>query len=316
MASQGSRVLFSYVPHNKELPSQVDGNTIYFVEDEKQIYVGDKLISKDYAAEIAEIVAGAITVTITGSGDVVTNATYDSENNELTLTKGSLPTYTITRQSQAESGYASTYQLFKDGTAVGDKINIPKDMVVESGEVKTVTTPDVPYEGAQVSDKYIDLVIANASSDHIYIPVNDLVDTYTAGTHITITNNAINHDVQGTDVSTPLGTDDISNEEIHVSGQIEYDALGHVISVTDKNIYLPVRNTADEEIAAALADLAAEEVGGTGKYISAISESYGVIEATVGDIDSVVTASSDNLVTSGAVYTAVDDAVSTWTVIS
>lgn len=59
-------------------------------------------------------------------------------------------------------------------------IDIPKDMVVESGTVGTVTTADIPYPGAQVGDKYIDLVIANATSDHIYIPANSLVDVYTA----------------------------------------------------------------------------------------------------------------------------------------
>ena len=52
-------------------------------------------------------------------------------------------------------------------------------MFVESGSVGTVVTPDVPYEGAQVGDKYIDLVLANATSDHIYIPANSLVDVYT-----------------------------------------------------------------------------------------------------------------------------------------
>jgi hypothetical protein len=61
-------------------------------------------------------------------------------------------------------------------------IDIPKDMVVESGTVETVTTQDVPYPGAQVGDKYIDLILANATSSHVYIPVKDLVDTYTGGT--------------------------------------------------------------------------------------------------------------------------------------
>lgn len=106
-----------------------------------------------------------------------------------------LKTYTVTKQQVAEAGYSSTYQLFENGAPVGDKINIPKDLVVESGTVETVETADVPYEGAEVGDKYIDLVIANADNQHIYIPVNDLVDTYTAGNGITISNNAISANV-------------------------------------------------------------------------------------------------------------------------
>lgn len=44
--------------------------------------------------------------------------------------------------------------------------------------------------------------------------------------------------------------------------------------------------------------------GGAGKYIKAISETDGKISATTGAIDTVVTASSDNLITSGAVNSA------------
>lgn len=106
-----------------------------------------------------------------------------------------LKTYTVTKQQVAEAGYSSTYQLFENGAPVGDKINIPKDLVVESGTVETVETADVPYEGAEVGDKYIDLVIANADNQHIYIPVNDLIDTYTAGNGITISNNTISANV-------------------------------------------------------------------------------------------------------------------------
>ena len=84
------------------------------------------------------------------------------------------------------SGYLKTYQLKKDSAYIGAKINIPKDMVVQSGTVKVVEQVNVPYAGAVVGDKYIDLIISNATSSHIYIPVKDLVDVYTAGSHITI----------------------------------------------------------------------------------------------------------------------------------
>ena len=111
----------------------------------------------------------------------------------------SVGTYTIKKQAQAETDYAHTYQLFNvvgEGataveTAVGEKINIPKDMVVQSATVETVTTTDVPYQGAVVGDKYIDMVIANSSGTHVYIPVNDLFNEYSAGNGIDITNSAI-----------------------------------------------------------------------------------------------------------------------------
>lgn len=88
------------------------------------------------------------------------------------------PVYSIAKD--AESGdYAAVYHLTVDGVNTGTAINIPKDLVVQSGTVETVVTPDVPYEGAQVGDKYIDLVIQN-QAQHLYIPANSLVDVYTA----------------------------------------------------------------------------------------------------------------------------------------
>ena len=91
----------------------------------------------------------------------------------------------------ASDPYSKRYGIYQGATGssaspvASEKltdIDIPKDMVVESGTVETVTTADVPYPGAQVGDKYIDLVLANATSDHIYIPANSLVDVYTGGT--------------------------------------------------------------------------------------------------------------------------------------
>lgn len=110
---------------------------------------------------------------------------------ESKIAKITLPDFTVAKLEQAESGYSASYQLQKDGTAVGATINIPKDMVVSSGSVKTVTEEDTPVAGYQVGAKYIDLVLANANDEHIYILVTDLVDVYTAGTGITITGNAI-----------------------------------------------------------------------------------------------------------------------------
>lgn len=57
-------------------------------------------------------------------------------------------------------------------------------------------------------------------------------------------------------------------------------------------------------VKAALDTLGASSVGGTGKYISAISETGGIIFATPSQIDSVPTENSTNPVASGGIYTA------------
>ena len=130
---------------------------------------------------------------------------------KVTIPTVDVPEYSVTK-SDSSGEYAAVYQLTKDGSPVGVAINIPKDMVIQSGDVKTVDTPDVPYSGAQVGDKYIDLVIANKSDSHLYIPVNDLVDEYTSGnSYITIDGYTITLEYDAlktqltTDVSTAFG---------------------------------------------------------------------------------------------------------------
>lgn len=100
---------------------------------------------------------------------------------------GLLATFAIAKLDAATEGYAASYQLQdKDGNALGATIDIPKDMVVSKGEVKTVETTDQPYSGAVVGDKYIELTIANASKSPLWIPVKDLVDIYTSGNGINV----------------------------------------------------------------------------------------------------------------------------------
>lgn len=104
-----------------------------------------------------------------------------------------VPEYSVVEATTTQ-GYAKTYSLTKDGVETGAKINIPKDLVIKSGEVKVVTTPDVPYEGAVVGDKYLDIELNDSTQNHIYIPVKDLVDVYTGvdGTKITVSINGSN----------------------------------------------------------------------------------------------------------------------------
>lgn len=101
-----------------------------------------------------------------------------------------IPEYRVAKQATAEAGFLSTYYLTKDGAQVGEKINIPKDFLVNSADIKTVETADTPYEGAQVGDLYIDFVINSKSADdtasHVYLPVNELVDAYTGGNGIEV----------------------------------------------------------------------------------------------------------------------------------
>ena len=76
------------------------------------------------------------------------------------------------KTSDLGEGVLKAYVL-KQGTNTVGTINIPKDMVVQSGEV--VVNPD-----GQAAGTYIKLTLANATNDVIYVNVGTLVDIYKA----------------------------------------------------------------------------------------------------------------------------------------
>lgn len=101
-----------------------------------------------------------------------------------------VPAYTLTKSTSTD--YAAVYHLQKDGANVGEAINIPKDMVVESGKVVWGSYADgtfTPATDKQNATPYVELTLANSTANKIYIAVADLVDEHKAGTGISITNN-------------------------------------------------------------------------------------------------------------------------------
>lgn len=120
------------------------------------------------------------------SGDLATVATTGSWDD--LLNKPSISDFggevTLEKLSTATSGYFASYVLKQNNVQVGDTINIPKDYLVKSASVKTVSTANNPVSGYAVGDKYLDFVIntkdSTGTDEHLYVLVSDLVDTYTA----------------------------------------------------------------------------------------------------------------------------------------
>lgn len=101
-----------------------------------------------------------------------------------------VPVYTLEKDKTASSGASATYHLLKDGAEVGDAIDIPKDLVVESGEVKTYAKKqdaiDDGMSTTQANDEtfpgtFIKLTIANKTGDSLFINVGGLIEYVTAG---------------------------------------------------------------------------------------------------------------------------------------
>lgn len=135
---------------------------------------------------------GAVTVDATAK-TIGVNVSADADNGLQKKADGLYVkdrTVDVVKKATANAGYIASYQVTVDGTVVGADINIPKDYLVKSADIKVVAAADDPYAGAVVGDKYIDFVVNTVSGDgnesHIYLSVQDLVDEYTAGDGIEI----------------------------------------------------------------------------------------------------------------------------------
>lgn len=201
-----------------------DENTLYWLTDTHQIFKGDVLFG--VGAEATSELAGLLSAedkkkldeliesgllelkAVDGSISIIEGDGYKSigvaisaeDGNKLTLKADGLyaegasaddmPEYTIEKQDEAAESYSATYRLKKtvggESEYVGAEINIPKDLVVQSGSVGKVTVDGQPYPEAKIGDEYIDLVLNDDGNTHIYIPFGELVDPYTAGVGIEI----------------------------------------------------------------------------------------------------------------------------------
>ena len=143
-----------------------------------------KAIKDFVAAEIAKIPAQVdYTVTITdeaaGTGEktkqTIKQGKTGSEKEVGTIV---VPDLKMEVKATPNDGYLKTYQ-FTYGTGTTFEVDIPKDLVVESGEVITVTD-ESPVSGL-TNGTYLKLVIVN-QTEPVYIDVKDLCDVYTGKT--------------------------------------------------------------------------------------------------------------------------------------
>lgn len=131
---------------------------------------------------------GNVTLTVAAHTHTVADATDDNDGLATAKdVKDYVDGIKVKKLETAEDGYVASYQVVRgegdDAVVLGDTINIPKDFLVKSGEIKTVETVDTPYEGAAVGDKYLDFVInvkeGTATDEHMYVALKDIITLHT-----------------------------------------------------------------------------------------------------------------------------------------
>lgn len=266
--------------------------------------------------QIQSAVSGGVTSVVSGQGISVDSSDVNNpkisikldpaEGNAATLSDAGLkvtvpevtvPEYTIAEASIPAEGYLKSYELRKDGAKVGAPINIPKDLVVSSGEVKTVETADDPYEGAVKGDLYLQLIIANQSTP-VNIPVKSLTDVYTAGAYLQLSNGqfSVNYSSLKTQLDTDLAITTTKNKVTALETTVGDSTKGLVKDVTDikdtlgsedsglakdvadnKAAIGVINGTGAGSISKAISDLKTEVLGGaTAEY-----DTLGEVEAKI-----------------------------------
>ena len=147
--------------------------------------------TSDIATNATEITKKANVFTV-GKGldltnDVVNLVISPADGNSLSVTDAGLyvavpeikvPEYDLVAVETPAAGYASQYQFKKDGQVV-NTINIPKDQFLKSAS----------YD--DVNKKLIFVFDTTTGENTQEVDIKDLVDTYTAGDYITITDSKI-----------------------------------------------------------------------------------------------------------------------------
>ena len=199
---------------------------------------GQALVFGSDTATGAATVKGITLADVATSGDAE-DVSYDNTTSGLTSTdvqgaldelaeasEGGVASKTVYMATGSSQQYAAVYNIYQgsegssatpDPTELVGTINIPKDLVVESGSVVdiffdssddtlhegSISGPDVteaivgPTGTATAADagKYIKLVIANSGDTALYIKATDLIDIYTGGTTadivVSISNNVV-----------------------------------------------------------------------------------------------------------------------------
>lgn len=220
----GTRAQFDAIATKNE-------TTLYWLSDTQQLYKGNVLfgvgalatqsaaglLSAEDKAKLDALVAGGglsnlvavdntiIISDVEGGGKSIGVAISAEAGNVLVAKNDGLyvdasgsidvPEYAIEKQTAAEDGYAASYRLKKTvgdaSSYVGDVINIPKDIVLQSATLERANAENVPYIGAAIGDPYIHMVFNDVSASAIYVPVKDLADTYAAGKGIDIIDHTI-----------------------------------------------------------------------------------------------------------------------------
>lgn len=219
---------------------------------------------------IAKMIADAIKVVTDDLGDVdnltTTNKTVVGAINEV---KESVSTAQSVGAVTVEPDSTGLIYTVKQGNEVVGTINIPKDMVVQSGSV------EVDPEG-QPEGTYIKLVLANVD-EPLYINVGTLVDIYTAkanATQVQIVIDSNSREISASIVAGSIGTTELADDAVTTAkiadANVTKAKLSTALQGSIDKADASASQTALDAVATRVSDLE-DAVGETGSISDAIA---------------------------------------------
>ena len=185
------------------------------------------------AAEIAKIPAQTdYTVTLTdeiaGTGEKTKQTLKQgASGSEQTIGTIVVPDLKMEVKGTPNTGYLKTYS-FTYGSGSAFEIDIPKDLVVKSGEV--IVVDDMHPVSGLTNGTYLKLIIAN-QAEPVYINVADLCDVYTGkavtdGVSVAISEtNEISATLVGKAVAEANLADDLANKIANLESSLTWGSI-------------------------------------------------------------------------------------------
>ena len=234
------------------LPEGAIAKTVTGYIDEAAGKVAADLTALDGSLKAVAKSGAAADVSIADEGGKITATTVEGALAELAEAISATSTAgAVTCEKSSPDGVAARYIFKQGGVEIPNAVvDIPKDMVVESGEV--VTNPEGKPAGT-----YIVLTLANKEENKLYINVTDLIEYVTGG----------------------------ETDEIAVAVSAEHVATATVKKIAaTKIIYKPsVGETPEVSVAAALNDIY-DQIGEGGGVAAQISAAIAGLDATVNQV--------------------------------
>ena len=234
------------------LPEGAIAKTVTGYIDEAAGKVAADLTALDGSLKAVAKSGAAADVSIADEGGKITATTVEGALAELAEAISATSTAgAVTCEKSSPDGVAARYIFKQGGVEIPNAVvDIPKDMVVESGAV--VTNPE-----GQPAGTYIVLTLANKEESKLYINVTDLIEYVTGG----------------------------ETDEIAVAVSAEHVATATVKKIAaTKIIYKPsVGETPEVSVAAALNDIY-DQISEGGGVAGQISAAIAGLDATVNQV--------------------------------